>query len=236
MNSTLSNSTTGIAPNLVTPTDIINLAVHGLCGLLGIVSNSVTIAIILKGKRFGHGIKLQLLNLTLVDFGCSLLCPTSGFIGKMLTINYPKNNILCIAHQLLTAAFFCNSLYCTVSMSMERFIAVFFPLKLHSYSRRGTIIVILIGWILAFVLHCDIIIYSRVYNMTESDNIQICIVQRRDHFDIWKAVNIVRYILPVALLLLSYVSISIKLVGRKTIGERHLYSNQRHHCRVSLSY
>ncbi|XP_067951245.1 tachykinin-like peptides receptor 86C [Watersipora subatra] len=234
MNFTLNGSTTWTVPHIVTQTDIINLTVHGLCGLLGIISNGVTIAIILNGKRFGQGMKIQLINLAVVDFLCALLCPISGFIGGIVTINYFQSNILCVLHQFLTTVFFCNSLYCTVAMAIERFVAVFYPLKIHTYSRRGVIIVILIGWISSFGLHVDIILFSAIHNIPEFGNIRMCLSRKASKNILWRLVNILRFLLPVAILLFCYISIGFKLVRRKTIGERHMYSGQKKNHQVLI--
>ena len=221
--------------------DNVYFAVYGTFSILGIIFNTSTIVIILKGKQFGQQIKLQLLNVSSIDLLCSILLPTAVTLNGFTTISYPNNESLCKAQQYFTFSLFYASLLAKTAIAIEKVVAVCFPLVILKYERTHVITVIALVWILAFAIQVSIALDSAVVENEYFDNTLACVPNANYQQSAYQRLKIeyaIKYLTPSFIILISYGVIWIKLRRRATIDgrafNRKLPSHQVSDCTILI--
>ena len=138
-------------------------------GFIGIILNAFTILILTKGRNFGQHIRIRLTNLAIADLICSALLPSTVVLRGSYTVQYPDITSLCKTQQYLTFTLFYASLLFNAALSLEKFIAVYYPLALLKYQRRHIVVVTASVWIAAFAVQVDVATDSDVY-LNQYDN------------------------------------------------------------------
>ena len=217
---------------------LINLVIHGIFAFFGLVLNTFTLVVIALGTKFGRGMKLQLGNLAIADLLCSLLTPGSAVVGGIVILPYPDSTILCKMQQYITSVAFCTSLLCGAAISLERLVAVYFPLKMKEYRPRHAIVVLLSAWICTFALNVDSLIDNEVVTNPQRNNTMKCVSGRyllmQDVGGSLLYLSTTRFLIPVVTILAAYGLIAIKLLTRKRIGVKHKFSKHRKLTSVSV--
>ena len=219
--------------------DAVNLTIHGLLGALGIILNTTVIVIIISGCRFGKGMKIQLMNLAIADFLSAAMTPTSGYIGGIITQPYPGNFMLCEVHQYINSVVFYTSLLCSAEISIERFVAVYFPLKILKYRTMYIILVSVLVWTLALITQMDSLLLAdadrTLLNNTRTENCRTGkFMTEHDKYGLWRYLAVARFLIPVIIIVTSYILICVKLVIRKRVGEKHQFNEKTINKQVSL--
>ena len=206
-------------------------ATYGIFGGIGSILNGFTIAVIVKGKHFGQNIRLQLLNISVIDLLCCMVTPTTIVLGAVTTIPYPNSNTLCQLQQYLTFSLFYVSLLVNAAIAIEKFIAVYFPLTILKYERRHIVSVIILAWTLAFLLHIDVAIDSLVYPNPYTGNTLSCLYSssfvnssKREH-QLFTLKGTIKYLVPSFIILTAYILIAIKLRQKKEVGDNTFNRN-----------
>ena len=218
--------------------NIANICIYVLSALLGLFLNTLTIAILLKGKKFGKGIRIQLVNLAIADTLCSLVALVYAIVeGVVVLPSFSSYSTLkvCGLLQYIMNLLFQASLMSNTAISLERFVAVYFPLKMRDYQRCHVIAVTIAIWIFALVSSLPLVYKMGLYSNPSYNPDYLCMSKL---FFIPSPTNIAVYsacyFLPVAVIVTSYTLISIKLKRREVIGERTDADNQRVNIQVSV--
>ena len=200
-------------------------ATYGIFGGIGSILNGFTIAVIVKGKHFGQNIRLQLLNISVIDLLCCMVTPTTIVLGAVTTIPYPNSNTLCQLQQYLTYSLFYVSLLVNAAIAIEKFIAVYFPLTILKYERRHIVSVIILAWTLAFLLHIDVAIDSLVYPNPDANHTLAClysssfVTPSKGDYQLFTMKTALKYLVPSFTILTAYILIAIKLKQKKEVGD-----------------
>ena len=203
--------------------DLVYTVLTFILAIVGLFFNACTITIIIRGDNFGKGIKIQLMNLAVADVLCSLASVTAEISDSVEGLPMLHKLNFCRMLQMLNPIVFLGSLLSNTAISLERFVAVYFPLKMKEYRRRHVITVTVAVWILPVLMNLQRLFTSDVYF--------------RDYFspdefaclsEIYlppSTVRIALYVgfvcLPVLIIITCYTLICIKLKRRKVIGEQH---------------
>lgn len=210
--------------------DAANIAVHSSFGFLGLLLNILTLIIILKGRRFGKGIKLQLVNLAIADLILSLTVPGSSVVGEYITLPYPNSTVLCRSQVYLTLVSGYGSLLSSTAISLEKFVAVCFPLKMVMYQRRHIVTIIILIWVFAVSSQLHVLVYSDVYPRNANNGALMCKVFGDRQFEWYHFISSIYtpiiFLLPAATICVMYALVGTKLLLRKRIGSKHL-SNRK---------
>ena len=205
--------------------NIANICIYGLSALLGLFLNTLTITILLKGKKFGKGIRIQLVNLAVTDTLCSLVALVYAIVeGVVVLPSFSGYSTLkvCGFLQYVATLLFKASLMSNTVISLERFVAVYFPLKMRDYQRRHIIAVTIAIWIFAFLSNLQLLYRVKFYSSPLYNPNYLCISKiffSPTAMDI--SMYSACYFIPVAIIITCYTLISIKLKRRKIIGESH---------------
>ena len=211
----------------LTPSDIAYITIYGLAALVGLCLNSLTIAIIVNGIKFGKGIKIQLTNMAVADILCSIATLSSGIVEGLTVLPIPYIWEVCGLMQLVNIVFFQASLLSNTAISLERFVAVYFPLKMREYRRRHVIIITVGIWILSVLINLSYIEEFHFYADPLTNPDKFCISEL---YLAPSAITLVGYsicyFLPLTVIVTSYTLICIKLRRRKVVGEQQSSKDQ----------
>ena len=187
--------------------------------ILGLCFNACAVTIIIKGSKFGKSIRIQLINMAVADILCSLAAIVSGISDSLegLPVSYVVQ--FQKAQQFTMPVLYIASLLSNTVISMERFVAVYFPLKMREYRRRHVITVIVIIWVLSVVVNLQLLLKKDaiVYHPV---NIRLaCTLKRKPPLSVVRVASYVIVIcLPVVIIVTCYTLIGVKLARRTVIG------------------
>ena len=224
----------GVEPRTqLTPVEIIYVVFTILPAVLGLCFNSIAIRIILKKCKFGKGIRMQLMNMAVADILCSIATLVSGIVEGISVLPIPYILEFCGSLVFVNSTLFQASLLSNTAICLERFVAVYFPLKMKEYRRRHVITVIIAIWILSVVTNIqwavDVKVHADPYYNPEYACTTLIYLAPTE---VQLTSNVVFYCLPVLIIVTFYTLISIKLIRRKGVGERHVQSHSTVNTRV----
>ena len=200
--------------------DLVFAVLAIILSILGLFLNACTIAIIIRGDNFGKGIKIQLINLAVADILCSLatvaLKASNCLEGFLLMLQ------LCRVLELFNPLVFLARLISNTAISLERFVAVYFPLKMREYRRRHVITVIIAIWMISALLKIFWSLTNNVYVHHYANPELPCMSKIYLPPTKGRIASYVGFVcLPVLIIVTCYTLICIKLKRRKVIGEQH---------------
>ena len=193
------------------------VAAFGTVGILGLLLNTVTILILQFGKSFGKAIHIQLMNIAIADLLSAVLTPTFIALWECTDTSYPQSTALCKSHWQLISTIIYGSMMAKAWIAIERFAAVYFPLKMLSYRKKHIIIAIIATWIVSFILHLDAAILSGVIKSSDLDGwlcTRITNISDDELLPFFIPLEATRFLLPVLSITGMYLLICLKL-GRK---------------------
>ena len=190
-----------------------------LMAVLGVVLNILTIIIIKRGKHSSKEIRIQLINLAIVDGLSALFFPATSMV-TVLMISFPESTALCKITRFIGYGALYTSPLWNVAISLERFTAVFFPLKMINYSKNYKLAVAGLVGVCGFLPEIDSLLHAQIVTW---NRMRICttnspLAQKNPVlFDI---LIVLKYVLPALIIVVVYTAIAIRLMLRKRIGER----------------
>ena len=218
--------------------DFINIGIHVVAAILGLSLNILTIIIIIKGKKFGNGIKIQLVNLAVANILCSLSALVPAIVDGLLLLPNLNIGVTIMVCDLLHYAMrvsFQASLTSSTSISLERFVAVYRPIKIREYRCRHIVLTTITIWILSIAVNIQLLFKQDFYSDYAEDSNQTCIFElyvKHSPFDYIS--DLVGFFLPLITIVTSYLLICIRLKRRKVIGEQPESSKQQANHQVSF--
>ena len=129
-----------------------------MAAVLGISLNAGSILVIGFGKKCGKGIKLQLVNLAITDMVGAVLIP-SYLISTFQPHAYYSFLSSSLCKFLLWTIYspFYVSLLCNMVISLERFVAIYFPLRMQNYTTKWKVVVISLCWVISLSTEVNLI-------------------------------------------------------------------------------
>ena len=217
----MDNSTNDLRDNTSTGIYIF-ASIYILMSCLGLILNNFTIAIIANGRHLTNQIKIQLINLAVADFLTSFFIPADQVIFQ-LQVQFPDSRALCTIIRFVgLGAWYISPLW-NAAISIERFVIIYFPLKMKQYTRTHKLIMAVIVWSIGLMANIHNLLYSEVI---EEDGVSICSIHTPLHstssFDLYEWLLTTKYLLPPLVMTTMYTAISVKLLKRRSIGESTL--------------
>lgn len=223
-----SNNCTGLATfHLATQAEIATVATVFTCiGIMGLVFNAASIWIMLHGRHMSkatRGTRVQLLNQSAGDLLMAVVC-TPLTIVRDLGISWPDTPAVCKTATFIGQSAFEASVAWTVTISVERFVAVYFPIQVRYYRKRHKLVVAAVVWILMGMSNIEYLIYKEIFmfTITTEDNntrtVRLCVntvplaSENKALYDVLEGLP---YLLFTLTILAMYTSIGVKLLRRK---------------------
>lgn len=199
--------------------------------ILAVGGNAIVVYIVLAYQRMRTVTNYFIVNLSLADMIMSIVCIPFSFIANMLVYYWPFGAIMCplVSYAQAVAVFL--SAFTMVAISLDRYVAIIYPLRPRMTTRQAALVITLI-WFLSCSVPLPIAILSRI--QTEPDQMGVL----RDYcLEKWPnpkwryvysiLIMILQYFLPLLVLTLTYTRIAILIWVKKTPGEIDSTREQR---------
>lgn len=195
-----------------------------LIAVLGITLNALTMFVVGFGKYTSPEIKIQLINLAMADFLSALFLPAYS-AAFLLYISFPSSLALCKIVRIIGWGAFYTSPLWNVTISLERLVVVYFPLKAVRYTPRHKLIIAGMVWFCGFSTEIESLLYSELTTRTMEYNVTVCSVNSplsNSNVEAYETLLTIKYTLPAIIMVVAYFLIGIKLNRWKAVGERSL--------------
>ncbi|XP_071516608.1 neuropeptide SIFamide receptor-like [Panulirus ornatus] len=190
--------------------------------ILGVVGNCFVIAVVFRTPRMRTPTNYFIVNLAMADVLVIVFCLPATLLAN---IYYPwmLGWVMCKAVAYVQGVSVSASVNSLVAVSLDRFLAIWFPLKLQITTARARAIIVLI-WIMAVVSAVPYYVYfeTQVFD-PEVPELIICVEMwpsreaERLYFLI--AHLLLCYLLPLVLISFCYLMIWIKVARRSIPGD-----------------
>ena len=230
---------------------VLKVLAYSIILLVSLVGNALVILVFYKKKQLRRSINYYVLNMAVSDLFTPLtIMPVnivqiiSGSTAFMVDSPLVLGNILCKLCYFLPDVSLMVSIQSLLLISVDRFIAVVFPLQIKLISSKVRFICISCTWIIAIAVHAP---YFYTFKLISDGNSYHC-WQRWgvNHVEIHKryltAVFITFYLVPMCVFAVLYCTIAWTLKWRhkqrksmSISGRRGLYQNNTHIIRLSVA-
>ncbi|XP_067937646.1 neuropeptide SIFamide receptor-like [Watersipora subatra] len=192
----------------------------GLMSLLGICLNLYTIAVVKRSKRT-RCCKLQLINLAVADTCTSIIMPMF-LIYHILLIPFPGGEMCAKIFCFIGLSMFYLGPLCHIAISVERFVAVYFPFRMLRYRQNKRLVVIGSTWIVTMIASIEGLICGRIsYFENSVYGKQIPMASCHDsnsNRTKYILTQSVKYILPAIIIATMYTLVTIKMCQQAKVS------------------
>ena len=189
--------------------------------VFGLVGNSLTILVLIGGKKIKNVASCFILNLAIADDLFVICLPFTAY--STFVRNWVFGSIVC---KMLNAFWSINlyaSIYIMTLMSVDRYLAVVHPLKSIRYrTSRNVFIVCVVIWTSCFVISTPLWMYSEVSSNNQSVRCSIHWpdTTKLEHLWFWTMFELcLCFVLPIIVMTVCY-SRLLYCVIKKTIDSR----------------
>ena len=214
-------------------TDATTRFIHILVGILfgtttviGTVGNLLVIIVVYSNKQMRNSTNILILSLALADLFFIIICVP--FTAVTLTVPaWPFGDVFCRVYQYTANVTCYASVYMLVLMSLDRFLAVVFPVwSMGVRTTANALYLVLVAWTIIITLTLPILFETGVYEIFGHEfcvNVKIVedelIYQRQTHGRIFYGCFFVfGYLMPLMLVCGLYGIMLRRLTSRRTPG------------------
>lgn len=206
--------------------------VYSTVFVVALTGNGLVCYVVHSSPRMKTVTNFFIVNLALGDILIALFCVPTSSISTLILQYWPFGPELCPTVIYLQAVSVLVSAYTLVAISIDRYIAIMWPLK-PRLSKRQAQLLILAVWMLAMVISLPIAIVSKLFQPSiqyKRCNQYICIevwpsLENRYYYSI--ALLVLQYVIPITVLVFTYTSIAIMVWGKRPPGEAENIRDQR---------
>ncbi|KAH8357236.1 hypothetical protein KR084_011232 [Drosophila pseudotakahashii] len=198
--------------------------------LVGLIGNSFVIAVVLRAPRMRTVTNYFIVNLAIADILVIVFCLPATLIGNIF-VPWMLGWLMCKFVPYIQGVSVAASVYSLIAVSLDRFIAIWWPLK-QMTKRRARIMIIGI-WAIALVTTIPWLLFFDLVPAEEVFSDALVSAYSQPQFlcqEVWPPgtdgnlyfllANLVAcYLLPMSLITLCYVLIWIKVSTRSIPGE-----------------
>ena len=216
---------------------VIKVLAYFVILMVSLVGNGCIILVIYKNKRLRRTINNFVLNMAVSDlFNPLTIMPVtivqiiSGSKSWKVDSPWILGNILCKLCYFLPDVSLVVSIESLLLISMDRFVAVVFPLKIRYFSSKAHLISILCTWIIAIAVHAPYFYTFRLFNRENQTYCMGSWEPAFDHEETQKgyvtATFITFILVPICILSIVYGTIAWTLKTKRKIMERESCNHQ----------
>ncbi|XP_028044101.1 neuropeptide SIFamide receptor-like [Bombyx mandarina] len=194
-------------------------AAYLLVFLVGLVGNCFVIAVVYRSPRMRTVTNFFIVNLAVADILVIVFCLPATLMSNIF-VPWVLGWLMCKTVPYVQGLSVAASVYSLVAVSLDRFLAIWWPLKCQITKRRSRMMIVFI-WIFAILVTTPwVFFFDLVVVFEENPNVHLCI-------DVWPnplsevlyfvVGNLIFcYILPMVMITMCYILIWIK-VWRRSI-------------------
>ncbi|XP_029038588.1 RYamide receptor-like isoform X2 [Osmia bicornis bicornis] len=200
--------------------------------VVALTGNGLVCYVVHSSPRMKTVTNFFIVNLAFGDILMALFCIPPSFISIFILQYWPFGEELCPTVNYLQAVSVLVSAYTLVAISIDRYIAIMWPLR-PRLSKRQAQLLILGVWILAMVISFPIAVVSKLSQPSlryERCNQYVCLevwpsMENRYYYSI--ALLVLQYVIPIMVLVFTYTSIAVMVWGKRPPGEAENVRDQR---------
>ena len=198
--------------------------------LVALIGNVLIILVFYKYKPIRKSINYFVLNMAISDLFSPLtimpytivstLSNGRGFLNQLPS---PLAEVICNLCFFLADTSLDVSIVSLLMISLDRLIAVVFPLQIKLISMKVRFICILMSWVVAFSLHG-----LHLYHMGNFQGVCSLNLDKESHKDFSLAIAIALFFIPICLLTITYGAIAVTLKRRRR-KRKNMSKSKRSH-------
>ncbi|KAK1135621.1 hypothetical protein K0M31_000210 [Melipona bicolor] len=200
--------------------------------VIALTGNGLVCYVVHSSPRMKTVTNLFIVNLAVGDILMAFFCVPTSSISTLILQYWPFGPELCPTVIYLQAVSVLVSAYTLVAISIDRYIAIMWPLK-PRLSKRQAQLLILAVWMLAMVISLPIAVVSKLFQPSrqyERCNQYICVevwpsMENKYYYSI--ALLVLQYVIPITVLMFTYTSIAVMVWGKRPPGEAENVRDQR---------
>ena len=199
--------------------------------IVSIGGNVTVIYIILAYLRLNTVTNLFICNLALGDTLSAVLCIPFTFIANVLMHYWPFGAIMCpiVLYAQGVSVFLCA--FTLVAISIDRYIAVIYPLR-PRITRQQAITIIIIIWILALSVTLPVVVLASTVTRADTNGInrEFCEEHWPDsaqRYSYTVIIMLLQYFLPLSVLMFTYTRIGVVIWIKQIPGEAESNRDRR---------
>uniref|UniRef100_A0A4Y0BN57 G_PROTEIN_RECEP_F1_2 domain-containing protein n=1 Tax=Anopheles funestus TaxID=62324 RepID=A0A4Y0BN57_ANOFN len=190
--------------------------------IVGLVGNSFVIAVVFRAPRMRTVTNFFIVNLALADVLVIVFCLPATLMSNIF-VPWMLGWLMCKTVPYIQGVSVAASVYSLIAVSLDRFLAIWWPLKLQITKRRARFMIVCI-WIIALSSTVPwALFFELVPIIPEAPDIKLCV-------EVWPPgtdgalyfllANLVAcYLLPMTLITICYILIWIKVWRRSIPGD-----------------
>ncbi|CAF0929624.1 unnamed protein product [Brachionus calyciflorus] len=195
--------------------------------LIGLIGNIVVIIVYTFDKSLRSFTNYFFVNLSIVDILIVLVCLPVGLLDLLMEGAWILGEIACKLEFFIEAVLISVSSLTLISISIERFYAIFQPIHMNTLmSKKLSIIVLVMLWIISIIFSSPFI-FNTVYrtDVAQNSSVSYCYNDRSYLFPkIYSSIFISVFVfIPSIILSIVYISLIHKI---KSLNRCHLLARQ----------
>lgn len=185
--------------------------------VFGIVLNIFTIIVLVTGRQNSKGVRIQLINLAIADCLWAIIGPLI-FFHIRFEIPLTSNLFLCKLSTFLGFLAVTVSPLCNVAISIDRFVVVYFPMKVMRYRKRHKVMVAIAVWIISVVIDMGALFNAHLLELNGKVWCFCSPIRYSEPFtmEMFYIISAAKYGLPAVIIVLMYSLIAVKLLGNES--------------------
>ncbi len=225
LNSTENESENGTPVSV----QILMCLMYTTISLAAIGGNGVVIYIIFAYKRMRTVTNFFIMNLAIGDILMACLCIPFTFVSNLILQFWPFGSVMCLVVSYAQAVSVFISAYTLVAISIDRYIAIIYPLRPRMTKLHSKLIIIVI-WVVALLTPLPTALLSKLVpqdsnktELTEDQPMRYHCTEdwpREDYKYYYSMLlMILQYAFPFSVLIFTYSRIAIVVWGKRPPGE-----------------
>lgn len=219
------NNTTGTDPqlydNLTHLEKIVAIIIYSVVSLLAIGGNYCIIHLVFKFQRLKSPTNYLIANLAVADFSMALLCIPFSYWPTIILSYWPFGYMMCKIINYSQCIAVMSSAYTLVAISLDRFVAIMFPLK-ASWKLTKAKALCSIGaiWLGSGIIASPLLI---VLGVTTYDDGSLQCLERwtPPETESWYSLSlmVIQFAIPFGVFIVTYTGIGLRLWFSNVPGE-----------------
>lgn len=197
--------------------------------VFAVLGNSIVVYVVCSSAKMRTVTNYFIANLAVGDLCMAIFCVPFSFLSTLILKYWPFGGELCVTVNYLQAVSVFVSAYTLVAISIDRYLAIIYPLR-PRMTRFQAKVIIAVVWFLSLATTLPVALYSRLFtpelNFYRLFGQQVCIedwgssqAENESRMAYSVALMLLQYFLPLAVLVFTYTRIAMVVWGKKNLGE-----------------
>ncbi|XP_039276202.1 RYamide receptor-like [Nilaparvata lugens] len=192
--------------------------------VVALVGNGLVCYVVLSSARMRTVTNIFIVNLAVGDIMMTVLCVPFSFVSTLILQYWPFGAPLCHTVSFSQAVSVLVSAYTLVAISVDRYMAIMWPLRPRMGKRHAKVVILLV-WVVAIATALPIPLVTRLYEPSPWHTTcqrSVC----NEHWDSNLArvvygvtLLVLQYAVPFLVLVFTYTSIAVVVWGKRPPGE-----------------